>query len=94
MICCSRRGEALLQRDPDESEEAQVTNFKSANIIITIMDIMTKSESETMPSLSRNAQTMLERMQMVASDSINSVVENFFGGSRCLALMVMSRIVS
>ena len=44
MICCSRRGEALLQRDPDESEEAQVTNFKSANITITIMDIMTKSE--------------------------------------------------
>ena len=37
---------------------------------------------------------MLERMQMVASDSINSVVENFFGGSRCLALMVTSRIVS
>ena len=50
MICCSRRGEALLQRDPDESEEAQVTNFKSANIIITIMDIMTKSESESWPS--------------------------------------------
>ena len=94
MICCSRRGYALLQRDPDESEEAQVTNFKSANIIITIMDIMTKSESESMPSWSRNAQTMLERMQMVASDSINSVVENFFGGSRWLALMVTSRIVS
>lgn len=50
MICCSRRGEALLQRDPDESEEAQVTNFKSANITITIMDIMTKSESESWPS--------------------------------------------
>ena len=37
---------------------------------------------------------MLERMQMVVSDSINSVVENFFGGSRWLALMVTSRIVS
>ena len=37
---------------------------------------------------------MLERIQMVASDSVNSVVENFFGGSRWLALMVTSRIVS
>ena len=33
----------------------------------------------------------MERVQMMASDSIDSVVENSFGGNRRLALMVKSR---
>ena len=33
----------------------------------------------------------MERVQMMASDSIDSVVENSFGGNRQLALMVKSR---
>ena len=36
-------------------------------------------------------QMEMERVQMMASDSVASVVENSFGGNRRLALMVKSR---
>ena len=36
-------------------------------------------------------QMEMERVQMMASDSIDSVVENSFDGNRRLALMVKSR---
>ena len=36
-------------------------------------------------------QMEMERVQMMASDSIDSVGENSFGGNRRLALMVKSR---
>ena len=38
-------------------------------------------------------QMELERVQVMTRDSINSVVENSFGGNRWLALMVTSRIL-
>ena len=44
-------------------------------------------------TLLERVQMELERVQVMTRDSINSIVENSFGGNRWLALMVTSRIL-
>ena len=93
----SRIGQALLQRDSNESEETQVIVI---TITISARSMIIHNIENLQHHLDHLAQTLLERMQMelervqvMTRDSINSIVENSFGGNRWLALMVTSRIL-
>ena len=77
-------------------------DIKNANITInattTIIHNMESLQHHL--DLKRITQTLLERMKMelervqvMTRDSINSIVENSFGGNRWLALMVTTRIL-
>ena len=77
-------------------------DIKNANITInatiTIIHNMENLQHHldlkiiTQPLLER-MQMELERVQVMTRDSINSIVENSFGGNRWLALMVTTRIL-
>ena len=81
----------------DEHQEHDIITTIKATIT-SPPQAFTRSKFAPSPPWWRIAQTLLERMhmemervQMMASDSVDSVVENSFGGNRRLALMVKSR---